>query len=119
MSLNLLRFLTLSRILSLPHLCRLSQLRKFQLTILPNSGIITLHFLLNMLLVRKLHQGPEKNLKTVHDEALSPGELKADGKCQDHYSLHPDITLWDTACVFHLEHDVLYYFNLLFAPCDL
>src|ERR1700685_2432847 len=87
MSLNLLRFLTLSRILSLPHLCQLGQLRKFQLTILPNFGTITLHSLLDMLLVRKLHQGPEKNAKIVHDEALSPGELKADRKCRDHYSL--------------------------------
>src|ERR1700691_5156718 len=81
MSLNLLRFLTLSRMLSLPYLCRLSQLRKFQLTILPNFGSITLHSLLDMLLVLKLHQGPEKNAKIVHDEALSPGELKANRKC--------------------------------------
>src|ERR1700685_3806486 len=78
---NLLRFLPLSRILSLPHLCRLSQLRKFQLTILPNFGSITLHSLLNMLLVCKLHQGPEKNEKIAHDEVLSPEELKANRKC--------------------------------------
>src|SRR6202020_759527 len=107
MSLNLLRFLTLSRILSLPHLCRLSQLRKFQLTILPNFGSITLHSLLNMLLVHKLHQGLEKNAKIAHDEALSPGELKANRKCRDHYSPYPDITLWDTTHVLHLEHDVV------------
>src|ERR1700691_924073 len=105
MSLNLLRFLTLSRVLSLPHLCRLSQLKKFQLTILPNFGSITLHSLFDMLLVCKLHQGPEKNAKIVYDEALSPGELKADRQCQDHYSPYPDITLWDTTHVLHLEHD--------------
>src|ERR1700729_2532513 len=107
MSLNLLRFLTVSRILNLPHLCQLSQLRKFQLTILPNFGSITLHSLLNMLLVCKLHQGPEKNAKIAHDEALSSGELKADRKCRDHYSPYPDITLWDTTHVLHLEHDVV------------
>src|ERR1700691_5918002 len=107
MSLNLLRSHTLSRILSLPHLHQLSQLRKFQLTVLPNFGSITLHSLLNMLLVCKLHQGPEKNAKITHDEALSPGKLKTNGKCQDHYSSHPDITLWDTTHVFHLEHDIV------------
>src|ERR1700691_6062611 len=79
MSLNLLRSLTLSRILRLPHLCQLSQLRKFQLTVLPNFGSITLHSLLDMLLVHKLHQGPEKNMKIVYDEALGPGKLKTDG----------------------------------------
>src|ERR1700691_2279667 len=107
MSLNLLRFLSLSKILSLPHLCRLSQFRKLQLTVLPNFGSITLHSLLNMLLVHKLHQGPEKNAKIVHDEVLSPGKLKTNGKCQDHYFSHPEITLWNTTHVFHLEHDIV------------
>src|SRR6202142_3812042 len=92
MSLNLLRFLPLSRILSLPHLCQLSQLRKFQLTILPNFGSITLHSLLDMLLVRKLHQGPEKNVEIAHAEALSPGESQADKKSGHPSSPYPALT---------------------------
>ena len=47
----------------------------------PQLGSITLHSFLDMLLVHKLHQGPEKNGKLSHDEALSPGELKANRKC--------------------------------------
>src|SRR6202042_3724757 len=108
MSLNLLRSLTLSRILSLPHLHQLSQLRKFQLTVFTNFGSVTLNSLLDMFFVCKLHQGHEKNVKIAHDEVLGPGKLKTDGKCRDHYSSHPDITLLDTTHVFHLEHDIVF-----------